>query len=522
MYLFHQLDKIEKFDTARVGAVVKKALDWDKAAIIVVKPSEKGLKGDVRATIKFAPNSDAAMTDPVVDPREAKRPIKVATQLDSLASAQRFKLGNGMNVVMLSVKSMPLVAASLLFKNVGDANTPDSPALGWAAARFLRPVGQIDPNGVENTDMLSRTGINVGCRSTDDATVCSTHGVNIYLDVMVKGLERLITAGEYNQDQIERWQKNTAEDFKLHSTQEENEYVRQVMAALYGPNHPYTRTAIATPDAVNKVHRDSLDAYRRKHFRAANATLVVVGNFDLKYGEKVIRETYSDWDAGAVDKPVDPAPFKRTGPAFVGVTKNKVDQQVTVTIGYPAPAGIDGQEGARRVLAEMLNIRAEDVRFKLGSTYGLYMAKQTHKGPGAYLLRGGAVIGGTIDAERAGESIKALRESFDALRKGEHFDEDFVRARRKILSTMLAESTVTTELAARLVQVEQYGLSPSFYNTLLQQVAAVSPAQVKALIAHELNPSNEVVVVLADKAHLDKTFADAGITDVKIVEPEYK
>jgi zinc protease len=522
MYLFHELDKIGKFDNARVGSAVKKALDWDKAAIIVVKPSEKGLKGDTRSVLKFAAKSDAAMTDPVVDPREAKRPIKVATQLDSLKDAQRFKLGNGMSVVLLSVKSMPLAAATLVFKNVGDANTPDSPALGWAAARFLRRVGDVDPNGMQNTDVFSRTGIEVGCFSSDDATYCSTHGVNIYLDIMVKGLERLITAGEYHQDQIESWQKSVREDFKLHSTQEENEYVRQVMTALYGPTHPYTLTAIATPDAASKVHRDSLDAYRHKHFNASNATLVIAGNFDPKYAEKVVRDTFGGWDSGPVDKPVDPAPFKRTGPAFVGVTKNKVDQQVTVTIGYPAPAGIDGQEGARRVLAEMLNLRAGDVRFKLGSTYGLYMSKQTHKGPGAYLLRGGAVLGGTIDAERAGESIKALRESFDALRKGDHFDEDFVRARRKILSTMLAESTVTTELAQRLTQIEQYGLQPGFYNTLLQQVAAVSPAQVKALVAHELDPNNEVVVVLADKAHLDKTFADAGITDVKIVEPEYK
>jgi len=193
-----------------------------------------------------------------------------------------------------------------------------------------------------------------------------------------------------------------------------------------------------------------------------------------------------------------------------------------VTIAYPAPAGIDGQEGARRVLAEMLNIRAEDVRFKLGSTYGLYMSKQTHKGPGAYILRGGAVIGGTIDAERAGESIKALRDSFDALRKGERFDEDFVRARRRILQQLTNESTVTTELAGRLVQVEQYGLQPTFYNTLLQQVAAVSPAQVRALLAHELDPNNEVIVALGDKAHLDKTFEAAGLKDVKIVEPEYK
>jgi predicted Zn-dependent peptidase len=137
-------------------------------------------------------------------------------------------------------------------------------------------------------------------------------------------------------------------------------------------------------------------------------------------------------------------------------------------------------------------------------------------------MRGGAVIGGTMDAERAGESIKALREGFDMLRKGENFDEDFVRARRKLVSTMLSESTVTTELAQRLGFISTYGLDPSYYNTLLQQMAAVSPAQIKALIAQELDPKNEIIVILGDKAHLDKAFADAGITDVKIVQPEYK
>ena len=522
MYLFHKLDQIGKFDSASVGSAVKKALDWDKAAIIVVKPSEKGLKGDVRAKTKYVPNSDAAMTDPQVDPREAKHPVKIQGENDSLKDATRFTLGNGMDVVLLPVKSMPLAAVTLMFKNAGDANTPDSPALGWAAARFLRPVSQMDPNGTQNTDVLSRTGIEVGCRTSDDATFCSTHGVNIYLDVMIKGLERLITAGEYDQERIEHFQKNTREDFKLQSTQEENEYVRQVMTALYGPNHPYTKTAISTPDAVNKLHRDALDAYRRKHFTAGNATLVVVGNFDMKYAENLARSTFGDWDKGTVDKPVDPTPFKRTGPAFIGVTKSKVDQQVTVTLAYPAPAGIDGQEGARRVLTAMLNERAANIRFKLGSTYGLGMARSQKKGPSAYILRGGAVVGGTIDAERAGESIKALRESIDALRHGDHFDEDFVRARRKLLSTLLTESTVTTELAGRLAQIAMFNLSTNYYNTLLQQVAAVSPAQVKALLAHEIDPNNEVIVVLGDKAHLDKAFADAGITDVKIVDPEYK
>jgi zinc protease len=523
MYVFHQLDKIEKFDEGRVGSAVKKALDWDKAAIVVVKPNAAALKGDVRAKVKFAPNSDAAMTDPAIDPREAKRPVKLATQIDTLNAAKRFTLDNGIEVVLMPVDSMPLARATLIFKNAGQAATPDSPAISGIAADFLSRVDDMDPQMQRNTDVFSRTGIEPRCFSDDDATYCSAHGVNIYLDVMIRGVERIVAAGVYSQERIEQWQKFERDAWKLKSVQAENEYVRQVMTALYGPDHPYTRSAIATPEAVSKVHKDALDGFRHGHFTAGNASLIVVGKFDMKYAESLVRKTFADWGKSAADKPVDPAPFKRTGPVFVGVKQPKEDQQVIVAIAYPAPAGIDGQEGAREVLTRMISERAANIRFKLGSTYGLRFARSPHKGPSAYILHsGGREIGGTIDAERAGESIKVLRDSIDALRNGDHFDEDFARTRRKLLSELLTESTVTGELAMRLARISVFGLAPTYYNTLLQQVAAVSPAQVRALLAHELDPNNEIVAVLGDKAHLDRAFAEAGIKDVKIVEPDYK
>jgi zinc protease len=514
MYLFHELDKIAKFDIAKVSAVVKKSLDWNNAGIVVVKPGTKGITGDKRSKVKYAAKSDAAFTDPPVDPAEAKRPIRNAGSLKNLAGAQRFKMKNGMEVVLLPVHAMPLATASLIFKNVGDASTPNNPLLASTAAEFLSlPM---------DAEVFSATGINVQCSTSDDAMTCRTHGINIYLDVMLKGLERKIKAGTYSQEEIEDWQKQIREQFKLKSVQEETEYIRQVVTALYGPDHAYTKTAVATPEAAGKIHKDVLDDFRDSHYRAGNATLVVVGDFDAKYAEKLARDTFSDWNTGTTDKPVDKTAAKRTGATYVGVTKNKVDQQVTVTLAYPAPAGIDGQEAARQVLAGMLNLRAEDIRFKLGSTYGLYFARQPKVGPTAYMLRGGAVVGGTIDAERAGESIKALRESLDLLRKGDHFNEDFVRSRRKLLSQMLGESTVTTELAARLGMIATYNLDPNYPNNLLQQIAAVSPAQVKALVTHELAPENEIIIMLGDKDHVNKAFKDAGITDVKIVEPDYK
>ena len=54
-YLFHaaRQDRQVRQRAASRGAV-KKALDWDKAAIVVVKPNKKGIKGDTRSKVKFA------------------------------------------------------------------------------------------------------------------------------------------------------------------------------------------------------------------------------------------------------------------------------------------------------------------------------------------------------------------------------------------------------------------------------------------------------------------------------------
>ncbi|MEO8550678.1 MAG: pitrilysin family protein [Kofleriaceae bacterium] len=526
LYIHHALDKIDHFDGDLVSRVVKNTMDWNKAGIIVVKPNAKGVKGDTRSKVKFAVKTDQGVQQAEMKPEEAARlarhPFKVSAELKNLAGAKRFTMDNGMEVVVLTVKTMPVAHVQLRFRNVGESATPGSGVAG-AAADFLSLVDDVDPQFARNTDVFSKTGIRVRCGADEDNVVCSSHGINIYLDVMVKGLERIITAGVYRQDQLEDFQKKVSEGEKLHSVQEENEYVRQAFSAIYGPDHPYTKNAVWNSKMASTVHMDALRDFRRSHYTAGNATLIIVGDIEAEYAKKVAKDVFGGWDKGTIYKPVDTKPFKRPQASFIGVTKGKEDQQATAVIAYPSPAGVDGQEGARRVLAEMLDERAENIRFKRGSTYGLYFRRQQHVGPSAYIMVGGAQLGGTMDAERSGESIKALRDSVDDLRKGDaEWDQDFVRARRTLISKMLGESTVTRELAAQLGYISEFNLDPNYYNTLLQQIAAVSPAQIRALIKTEIDPNNEVVVVLGDKAHVEKTFSEAGIKDVKIIEPEYK
>src|SRR5262249_39241190 len=156
-------------------------------------------------------------------------------------------------------------------------------------------------------------------------------------------------------------------------------------------------------------------------------------------------------------------PYPRTGPSYVGVIGDD-DPQVDVAILYPSPAGMSGQQAARLVLTEMLNDQMWEIRSRLGATYGTYARRDIRIGPSAYRL------GGAVDAQRAGEAVRAMRDGIEALRRGgDDFDVAFVRARRRIVQQLLGESTMSAELAARLGQIARFHLDPDHYNTLLRQ-----------------------------------------------------
>ncbi|HEX3763820.1 MAG TPA: insulinase family protein [Kofleriaceae bacterium] len=502
LYVFHELDKIGRFELEKVGSAVQRALDPNRARVTVFTPSKQGIKGDRRSAVSFQTREEAVEA-PEVDPGEAQHPLEVPGSLDVLRGATRFQLGNGMRVALLPVAAMPVVSAQLVF-DAGEATTPDRPGLAHAAAELLA----LPPDATALRD----TGVQLACDATSDHTICRAHGMSIYLEVVVKAFERLITIGGCRQLAVERWQRSIRATYALKRSRQQREFQRQQLAATFGPEHPYTRTGVTVARSIDALGRDALSAFRDQHYTAANATLVIAGNFDVKQAEAVVRDTFSGWRAGHKDTPVASPPYRRSGPLYVGVIGDD-DPQVDVAILYPSPPGMAGPQAARLVLTEMLNNQMGVVRTKLGATYHAYALRDTRLAASAYRL------GSAIDAPRAGEAIRAMRDGLDALRHGTDFDVAFVQARRKVVQRLLGESTQSAELASRLGQIARFGLDASYDRTLLQQTAALSTAQVKELLARELDPAGEVVVALGDRAAVTKAFADAGIASPRLIEP---
>jgi zinc protease len=506
VYVFRELDQIGKLDIVEVIAAMKRVFDRDRARVTVFAPSKHGATSDRRSDLVFEAAVDDAHEERSFDPSEAQSPLQVPSEIKIMSRATQLELDNGMRVVLLPVDSMPVVAAQLMF-NVGEAAAPDHPGLATAAAELLRL-----PSGSRTA---WQAGIGLGCTASSDHTICTAHGVSLYLDIMLGALESLIRSGRYIDEDITRWQRSSRAWYERKRSRQQLAFEREQFAAIYGVEHPYTRTGAPPHDMSSQIGERALTSFRREHYTAANATLVIAGMFDVKRTEALVREAFGYWSRGRKDAPVPPVIQRRASPLHIGVISGD-DPQVDVALLYPSPPGIAGEQAARLVLTQMLDAQARRVRVELGATYGVRTGRDARVSASSYYLRG------AVDAPRAGEALRAMRAGLDALRSDSDFDAMFVRARRKVVQELLNGSTVSLALARRLTHGAQFGLGPSFHNDLLRDTAALSPRQVKQLLARELDPQSEVIVLFGDRAAVTRAFAEAGIDDAKLVVPDAK
>ncbi|KAB2894500.1 MAG: hypothetical protein F9K40_16525, partial [Kofleriaceae bacterium] len=162
VYLMKEMQRSVDFDGAYAASQIKKALDWDKAKVVVFKASKTGIRGDKRTKLKFEAKSHDKKEIPEVDPREAKRPLKVAADFKVFDGVHRFEMSNGMKVVLLPLETpFPLVSARLVF-DVGDVHSGGVPGLADAAASFRRlPL---------DAERFARAGIGARGFTTSDHT----------------------------------------------------------------------------------------------------------------------------------------------------------------------------------------------------------------------------------------------------------------------------------------------------------------------------------------------------------------
>jgi zinc protease len=487
-------------------------LSRDVSRIVRIVPSHTRARAS-DAAFTASTSIDLPVWRATVDPAEASRPIALSRDARNGALSER-RLANGLRVVMLPDAKQPIFDARLIFP-VGEADTGGGkPGVAVAAAALLSHdrAGWLTPTEQQAMDWVIRIGAPVR-RAVSDHTTFRVHGFSMYADAHLWRLHWLLANGRYENVNVDHMQEAVARTEAHHNRRRAG--VRALRAALFGHDHPYAQDRWATlASNAGSLGPSDLERFRDTYYRANGATLILVGNFDPEATMKLVTELFGAWPSEPPPALASlPALSPAAGPTWIADVDPEA-VQVRVSLGFAARSPRTAR-GARRVFAEMVRDRVEQVRSRLGASYGVEARYGT--GVAGDLLE----VGGLVDAGRAGEAVRQIESDLDGLRTADAaLAMDFGRARRVALVRALGDPVRTSAAADRLEAVVANHLPLEAVETLPAEIASTTIDAARAVIEQDLQPARMVMMLSGRQQDTAAAFTAAGVTRIETVHEQ--
>jgi zinc protease len=490
-----QLQSWNRYDVDALQGVLAKTCDPTMVRFIVLKPSS----GKATAVDQPPSRLRIDLVDEIpVDVQEAGQVGSIPANLAPQSPAS-FALANGLGVAFQPTASgLPMVTVRLTF-HVGTAHDPpDKLGLALLTAGMLRSPAAAANQSTYATDNSFVVG--------DESTTFQLHGLAIHLEAMLATLGSLIEEGEYpNLSHGTRAYEQLTEPKRLKTISVE----RALRGAMFGADHPYVNTGDIAPWTWENIGRFDLSDFRKRHYVGKNGILIVAGAFDPDQARTLADKYLSGIPAGVPTDRVSPARPVRAG--AMGIVK-EADALTPIVLGWPAGPRDDAQYPARLVAVRILDRRMQIVRQSLGAAYDVSAQLLSLSAGGVYL------VSGRVDSQRAAEALRIMRAQAAALRAGEKLEGDFVRSRQEVIRQLVGAASASPEVAASIEWVVRSGRSPTYREELMAQVAKLTVADVRKVLANDLRLAHEAIAVSGPREFLDKTFAAADLTAVRYVD----
>ncbi len=473
--------------------------------VVETHPGVRRVERRPWASLSYAGRShDDAWTAPV-DPAEATRPLEVPIAPGRLSQATEYTHESGMRVVLLQTPAVPLLHARLLFAGGSADDPPNRQGLAEVTAEALTFKGISAHAGTTPAYVALRWfGDDLDRDVGTDQTVFEVRGLSSHLDAMIAGLASLVIDGEYRDDVMERRLRDRSKDRKKKESpglrrlrrwvDVRIRFERELLAAIYGPTHPYARVR-ELDSTYHGITADDVEALRRERFTARNAVLVVTGQFDPDLVREHIDHWFDDMPTGRPARRLRPPASPRRPPGGVIAVETAPDD-VTTTLHVAFGTEADPRARAARLVAvRILNERAARIRTQLGASYAVRATYHENRGPGMIKVEA------EVDAARVEEALRALVAEIGLVRAGgAEIDEAFVRARREVLHHALAEDSGAGSAGDRIAALAARGLPLRTYTELARQVMRLTIADVMPIFTRDLAPDKAVIAVLGPPA----------------------
>jgi predicted Zn-dependent peptidase len=334
---------------------------------------------------------------------------------DPKISFERFKLKNGLEVILAPDPSVPLVAVNVWY-HVGSGD--EVPGRSGFAHLFehmmfqgsknvgsdkhfeiLKKLGSDEVNGTTNTD---RTNYYEVVPSNQLET-----GLWLESDRMSHLLDILDKAALDNQIDVVRNERRQRYDNVPY-----NKARFAMQAAMYPEGHPYRYFTIGKHEDLVAASVDDVKSFYRTWYVPANATLALVGDFDPATAKQLVEKWF-----GALPASTKPAVVTIPAPE-IAAKQIAVDDPFAklrqVTFAWHSPAAYGSGDAELDIVAEALSAEGTGRLYK-ALIYDKQLATQVRAGQNGSQFSGSFTVTITLDSKADMAQVQQI--ALDAIAK---------------------------------------------------------------------------------------------------------
>ena len=433
-----------------------------------------------------------------------------------LPPVERFTLQNGLDVLVMEKRDLPLVQVNLHVR----AGTVDDPAdrLGLAdLTADMLDEGAAGRGALELADELEYLGARFGVGAGTHLSTVSLRVPVARLDAALGLMADVIVRPDFPAAELDRLRQDRV-TYLIRRHDEPNLIASALFQrTLYGADHPYGRGGVGTAETLAAITTDDLRAFHRAHYRPDNATLVVVGDVDAAGIRGRLEAVFGEWRAngeGAAPARVEPA--RQVQGRTVYLVDVPGAAQSVIQIGR---IGVDRRSDDYYALQVMNTILGgsftsrlnQNLREDKGYTYGARSSFDFSPVPGPF------VAGAAVQTDATAPALVEFMKELEAIR--EPIPEEEVALARNFLAMRYpAGFQSVAGIAGRLADVIQYGLPADYFNEYTDRVLAVTREDVERVARRYIDPENVVIVIVGDRSAVEDEVRALGLGELRVLE----
>jgi len=417
---------------------------------------------------------------------------------------KRFKLKNGLEVMLVEFHDLPLVDFNLMIKTGGAANPPDRAGLADLTAHML-DEGTKTRGALVIAEQIASLGATLSTGSTWDASNVSLSTLSRNMDEALKVFADVVVNPAFDPKEFERVRDNLLTAITRRKDSPPTVANLAFTRLLFGQKHPYGWPMAGVEASIKKVTPGDLRAFYDKYYRPNNAALLVAGDTTEKALRSKLEAAFAKWSAKGAAAPKLPAP-EAASPATRIFLVDKADApQSSIRVGL---IGIE-RKNPDYFPVTVMNLILGGGFYRLdlnlregkGWTYGARSTVDSRRAPGPISA------GGEFVALHTADSVAEILKELASMRDADVTDVELARAKDQIIKSFPARFATRANVAAQLAELAVFGLPDSYITEYTRKIAAVTKDDVRRVARKYLDPNRLTIVVVGDRKTLAEPLA---------------